>query len=706
MQRPSAAASPQLADGEAKKQGNTLILQNKGTFEPSTLLLEKEEKKDDQGMIMKPVGRAGSNIANENATPTNAIPKLELPLPNKDAVDNALNSPEGAKMAWNPLEEVDSALLSALCDARERKALFRLEQVMLDFMKDKSSGSMEVGGAFNSIVLNQSSSGGSYINSGETSDGQTISQQGLQDLQYQNQRGLKQTSFQRLILHRLADRFNIIREQINYTNNIAGNERGLVDVGSTNVGQPPSFSPGLIRLVKTSESCIPPHLLIDIDLLLLVNYKNPRARNYGGGSNITNNCNIVHSIGNFEDGAKNVTESMASVTLESSTVGTSSGGNKKAKKKMVIMKRNSSSESGSNADGKGKGKQKGKSRRKKLEEREKAYEEARARIFGINNESSGNENNGGGDDNDEKGETLPVPQSADSQDNGATPMTSCHSSFSLDNDVTPPTSAVRESIVPSQLISATAPSTARSSPSSPEPQGSDQEPASPPGTAAEIESSRQPSSSIVTPSVPAAATSGAVFKAVYRNRQQEENDPDFKRRSDVRPAYTPYVASPYGAPVGYVNPALNQQSPPQMMSMHVQQQQQAHQPHFYHGPQSTQQFPTPQDAASYASNVGNNPPPQWTAAPARGYYPSSQQQGQQEKHPQAWQPRPSSNQIQPNMNISLSNQPTKVLWGPAAQANGGETERAAPRTSSEGRMQMSSKEGAAVYKPEDFPALG
>jgi len=42
----------------------------------------------------------------------------------------------GRATAWNPIEEVDSALLSGLIDARERKALYRLEQSMIEFMKD------------------------------------------------------------------------------------------------------------------------------------------------------------------------------------------------------------------------------------------------------------------------------------------------------------------------------------------------------------------------------------------------------------------------------------------------------------------------------------------------------------------------------------------------------------------------------------------
>lgn len=731
----TSTASNAAADAIAakEKENSPTLLQHKGTFNPS--LLEKEEKKDDNGiMIMKPGATAASaNDASKLASPSSPCsPETDAPVNSAaasadvDAVKKSSSSP------WNPLDEVDSALLSALCDTRERKALFRLEQVIVDFMKDKSSGYMEVGGAFNSIVLNQASGG-------EASDEQTSAayQQSLQDLQFQQQRGLRQTSFQRLILHRLADRFNIIREQLNNAN-----ERGLVDVGAVNHGQGP-MTPGLIRLVKTNESCVPSHLLIDINLVLLINYKNPRARNYGGGNNGINANNAVPVGNNYEEGAvKNITDNMSSATLKSPSVaGSSTSSGKKSNKKMVIMKRNSSS--GDAMEGKGKGKQKGKARRKKLEDREKAYEEARARIFGIHERNGGA---GGGDDHVEKGEKAAIPQSADAQDAVATPMGSCHSSFSVEKDVASFTSygatGVAEHIIPSQLVSAT-PSAVRMSPPSPEALARDRESAafspSKMAPAAETETSRQSSSFSAAPA-PAAVTSGAIFKAVYRNRQQEENDPDFKRRSDVRPSYVPYVTTnPYhGAPVGYgVNPAaMGQQPPPAvpaaMMAIHVQQQAAAaHQPHFY--PQTTQQFSTPQDAAAaaYALNksVGNNPQPQWAAAPPRGYYPP-QQQGQQEKHPQAWQPQHPANSSQMQLNSGLrsnsgnnlaqqfsapanntqnNTQPNKVLWGPGAQqgdASSPDTTVAASRTAEGAASASGGKDGAAAYKPEDFPALG
>ena len=52
------------------------------------------------------------------------------------APSSAAARASGRATAWNPIEEVDSALLSGLIDARERKALYRLEQSMIEFMKD------------------------------------------------------------------------------------------------------------------------------------------------------------------------------------------------------------------------------------------------------------------------------------------------------------------------------------------------------------------------------------------------------------------------------------------------------------------------------------------------------------------------------------------------------------------------------------------
>merc|ERR1712127_697669 len=159
-----------------------------------------------------------------------------------------------------------------------------------------------------------------------------------------------------------------------------------------------------------------------------------------------------------------------------------------------------------------------------------------------------------------------------------------------------------------------------------------------------------------------------------------------------------------------------------------------HQPHFYHGPAPSRQFPTPQDAvaAAYAltPTVVSTPPQQWVAAAPQGYYPPpQQQQGQQEKHPQAWQPRSNnaSQMQQPNSgpnsgnnnygaqfsspannatNNSQTRQPNKVFWGPGAQGDAGSPDTMAVPRTAESAASSGGSDDATVYKPEDFPALG
>jgi hypothetical protein len=658
---------------------------NADTFGSSSENIEKKKEKNGSDTIRGSLAAGNVVLESEDGVSridTHSIDDVISPLKNDDTVIATTGK------AWNPLEEVDSALLSALCDPRERKALLRLEQVMIDFMRDNSSWSMEVGGALNAIVLHQNSGGRSNENNpGDfgIAEGQIqiLSQQGMQELhQQQQQRGLKQTSFQRLILHRLADRFNVIREQIiqPYFPPV-GNERGLVDVGV-----PPQYSPGLIRLVKTNESSIPSNLLIDIDLSLLINYKNPRARNYIGGGN--------------EDSTKYITNNMALATLEAQPPVMVS----KKSKKMVIMKRSDSTNGSGENIGLSRDSRKGNTRRKKLEDREKAYEEARARIFGMS-ESLGNENDGVDTDTEgiEAGQSV-VLQSQDSQEYASTPISSsCHSSFSVETDAKLPLACCTEAdtcVAPPSL-----PPTDSSTPL--------QEPRSYQETANITSGSVTPEAEMFRrPSLSSSTAPAVVSKAVYRNRQQEENDPDFKRRSGVRPVYIPYVTNPYSLPLG-ANPyvAMGQQPPPsQMIAMHNMQQQAKHSPHFYPG--QAQQYQVPQDVA-YATAVFN-PPHQW-AAPPHGYYPSlpRQQQQVQENLPQPWETRSTSSQM-PTCSVAPSNrgmksslpqskQPTKVPWGPGAAR--GDTSLLDESLTNLTVERGATGADAVAYTPEDFPAL-
>ncbi|KAL7462420.1 hypothetical protein ACHAXS_002812 [Conticribra weissflogii] len=550
------------------------------------------------------------------------------------------------KKGWNPLEEVDSALLSALCDSRERKALLRLERVLVDFMKEKSLGRIEVGGPYNSIVV-----GGHCENTPQISG---ILQQSASDvqLQQQQQRGMRQTSFQRLILHRVADRFNIIRENVT-NNSIDGSSNdfnipnGITGFGG-NGGQA-SYPSSLIRLVKVKESCIPPNLLIDIDLSILENYKNPRARSVGGGSL------------NNDGGIKTITNSFSPSGVKDGLSMGGISGKSKSKKKMVIMKRNSSGSGsfnnydGADSQGKREGRNRSGMKGKKLSDREKAYEEARARIFGITESHSSDGNNSHIDDaKPVLADGKPVEPAPERKNDTGTE--SCQLSFSSVEDISLLSaighSSGTEVLSPNQAVieSHVDTATPEQSLSVPDSQVHN-EPSS-------GDSSRQNSGSSLTASVPAAAKSGAVLKAVYRNRQQEENDPDFRRRSDVRPGYAGMGGMAYGPYGGYhMNGAMLQTSANSAAMLHAQQ---VHQPYYYGQPtglihpnaQMTQQD------SPYSSNLTN--PPQ----PAQ-YFSQQVYYGGQETVPQSRQ-RVNPRQNQPKMVSGTEKQqlkPSQVLIG-------------------------------------------
>jgi hypothetical protein len=612
---------------------------------------------------------------------------------------------------WNPLEEVDSALLTALCDVKERKALVRLESILVDFMKETSLTSIDVGGAFNSIVVglrqqqtteNENSTtatGGVATNEDDTTTFVPSQSQGLQDLLNQYQRGMRQTSFQRLILHRLADRFNIVREQINNvnpnpapaaTNERNTSERGLVDVGANSNSnyinnnwspqqqqqQQNSYPLGLIRLIKKEESCIPDHLLINLDLSLLVNYKNPRARNFAPN----NNNNTSNNINNADEGVRTLSDNMNSASLDNVT------GPKKPNKKMVIMKRNSSSNTSGSGEGSGNGKREGRSRRKKLEDREKAYEEARARIFGKEEKKEAEVIS------DEKGESAAVQESLPN---------SCHSSFSAEeNNEAPPAGSesaeVGNGIVPSQLISGTTPKSRSASPS-PEPPSS-----------AEIEGEQKQGQSKT--------------KAVYRNRQQEENDPDFRRRSAYVPAAAMGVTPgghmpPGGVPYNMMNPyAVNPYSA--VPGQHVMMQQQP--PHFYPHPSQV----TPQDPKTHHYPGYTQPRVFYPAQPQQ---PQSQLRSPEQQAPPSIVPRNTNDSSQraprvestaPAPQVKDARPPPTPSWGPNARLEVKSSEPAAPTNVAPSKKATPAKITTppaknekreietTLYKDEDFPALG
>jgi hypothetical protein len=272
-------------------------------------------------------------------------------------------------------DEVDSALLCAMKDQRERVALLRLEQTMLDFMKEEVRY-IEVGGPNNSVVISPNDSTGKpQLPTG------------------------RPTSFQRCCLHRLADRFGIVRE---------------------------TTPDGMIRLVKVKDSQIPKKLLIDLE------------------------------PSEYEDDNDTEVRALTSILSDSSIKG--------GKQKMKIMKRSSSSLGSSNSLKNSVEKGNSARDRKKLSDKEKAYAEARARIF---NESGAN---------------------------------------TADAD-----------LKPNQVMT-----------TSPLP--------------------TPPESTSDSPSPLEQQTDSVSSKVTWRNRREEENDPDFQRLAGPSSHYDAYAAPVYGYP--------------------------------------------------------------------------------------------------------------------------------------------------------------
>ena len=261
-------------------------------------------------------------------------------------------------------EPVDSALLAAMRDPRERLGLLKLEQAMMEFMKQTTDNYLEIGGYYNSMIISPST--GLITNAPNNN----------------NQDRRPATTFQRCILHRLADRFAITRESA-------------------------TMVEGYIRVVKGPDSSIPKQLLVDLD---------PSEYTQGSGAST---------------GVRDATRAVEQITIAgnsgSNNNNNPSSGNNKPRK-MKIMKRDSSGGSSKNSSSsKSLAPRKGKN----LSDKEKAYAEARARIFGKEEPEEGSSS------------TAPVDASV---------ATTSASSSTLPSNVTAGSSS------PSSSTTATAPS--------------------------------------------------------------------------------------------------------------------------------------------------------------------------------------------------------------------------------------------------------
>jgi hypothetical protein len=388
-------------------------------------------------------------------------------IPNSVTNSTGISCREGISDSRESSDSIiDSALSAALRDPRERLGLLKLEQAMIEFCNNSSDGYIEVGGPFNSIVVSPTTGfiAGQNVNSDRP-----------------------QTTFQRCILHRLADRFNIVREN-------------------------GSLYEGYIRLVKLKESRIPKSLLVNLDSLEY------------------NNNNSVDET----------SKSMESMTMTTSVAGVNGSGNgngnnttpaansKPRNRKMKIMKRCSSGDSSRNSNSDSRTPRKGKN----FSDKEKAYAEARARIFA--------------EEQGEKTSNLGTPASTSAVPSPtSTPPTSQHGSN------------------PFASLDAAA------------------------AAGADNDSEKR-------------ASRNAVNKATWRNRQQEENDPDFQRggrmvvqpqtytTADVYAGFAATGATPAYPPQTYYPAATQDVSAAyyagqglQQAHQQQQQQQQQHQAAYY-----------------------------------------------------------------------------------------------------------------------------
>lgn len=396
--------------------------------------------------------------------------------------------------AMNNNEEVDSALCAGMRDPRERAALFRLEHWYQEFCQSASMW-MEVGGAYNRSVFLGPRPGEDPLIVG-----------------YQQQvGGGHQTSFHRLLVHRLADRFGIRRE---------------------------SRGSNIIRLWKCPETRIPAVLLQELDPSIYCSHTNNNNTNthamvmadgnYMPINNMNNTYNNPSLTSNGSTGAPTepkaetssaITATGTTTTAAATTTTTTTGTEKqppveKQPKKLKIMKKRSPggqnivlqrkpSQQGAQLQGGGdcssdRQSEFGNSRSsssEQLEAKERAYKEARARIFNENEDAAAS--------------TPAVATATD--DGGAATNTA--------PPISTPLSVVLED-------EATAASMANMSIHQTDGDGHNTSRSSPKNSDSSFPTNNNNTNGSMSNEV------NADRKAVYRNRAEEAADPDFQRGRD------------------------------------------------------------------------------------------------------------------------------------------------------------------------------
>lgn len=249
-----------------------------------------------------------------------------------DAVVVASNSSSGtgkqkSKIPDSSVDSIDSALLSALRDHRERLGLLKLEQMFLDFVNKSDCLYWDIGGPMNSWIRN---SKGEWVGNNNNNDGGPIR---------------PQTTFQRCILHRLGDRFQITREP---------------------------QDDGLIRIFKTPQTDVPSRLLLNVPS------SEYQLSHSSSSHSLEQQMDQQLSLQDSSSSDPNTVSQSQASSLAVANTNPLLQGNGGKPRKMKIMKRSSNSNV---STGSTKNKSKSSNGASSVSDKERKYAEARARIF-------------------------------------------------------------------------------------------------------------------------------------------------------------------------------------------------------------------------------------------------------------------------------------------------------------------------------------
>ncbi|KAL3925485.1 MAG: hypothetical protein SGILL_000377 [Bacillariaceae sp.] len=466
---------------------------------------EKEESNDKQKEQEEGEAPSATEAEEENTTTfmisDEASGGSTVPPPSTTISPSSTNTSPPA----SPVDDiVDSALLAALRDARERIALLKLEQVLIEYLErhQPQERYIDVGGPYNSMVVSptQGQLGvpmqeihAGILNLGE---GNVIQGNGPNSFR-------PQTTFQRCILHRLCDRFRMTRE------------KSYVDDGFGYY----------IRIVRQPDSCMPPRLLSTLP-----------SSEYAPVHESTSSGSLSASFEQMGVSGDAAVSDGNACNLPSAAPTAQTATKNSKPRKMKIMKRASSGSVSANGGDNSKASNKNSTKQQRnssLSEKERKYAEARARIF--------QQEEGSGNDSAPATTTSPASDSQEANTNDNRP----HSSASS-----------RSSVTPNHHT--------------------------PPRTASGV-GNPQPENR---------------GKATYRNRQQEEADPDFRRGGRMVVTQQPAQAVPGWSGGGatatpyYPNATMaggrgyyGQQTQHQQQYHHAQHhQKQQYQKQYYAGP--------------------------------------------------------------------------------------------------------------------------